>query len=223
MGNLSTTPQQEVKTETQDGQTVIIVQPSNPQVVYVPVYNTQVVYTTPPPPPEESNDAAAAAIMGFMVGIVIGAAVSDPYPYGWNAWGVGWHSHSVVVIGGPWRVPPRGRYPYTRPVPRGGYRAPVNINAPSRNVNVNVDRSNNVGRTRRPTTSTAARPATQSAPTAAPGTRGLRGATPTAGASATRARTGTKSSALSGYQNRRSTNAASARGRSSVSRGRGRR
>jgi hypothetical protein len=146
VGNLKTTPQQEVKTETQSGSQVITIQPANPQVVYVPVYNTQVVYTTPPPPPEKEkdDDAAAAAILGFMAGIAIGVAVSDPYPYGWGAWGVGWHSHSVVVVGGAWRVPPGGRYGYTRPVPYGGYRAPNNINAPTRNVNVNIDNSRNV-------------------------------------------------------------------------------
>jgi hypothetical protein len=85
VGNLKTTPQQEVKVETQDGQQVIVIQPANPQIVYVPVYNTQVVYTTPPPPPEKDNsDVVAAAALGFMAGIVMGAAVSDPYPYGWR-------------------------------------------------------------------------------------------------------------------------------------------
>ena len=52
LGNLKTTPQQEVVTETAStGQTVILVQPANPQVVYVPVYNTQVVYVQQAPPP----------------------------------------------------------------------------------------------------------------------------------------------------------------------------
>src|SRR6516165_3069883 len=45
-GNLKTTPQQSVKTETQNGQTVIVIQPSNPQVVYVPSYNPTVIYGT---------------------------------------------------------------------------------------------------------------------------------------------------------------------------------
>jgi len=183
VGNLKTTPQQEVKVETQDGQQVIVIQPANPQIVYVPVYNTQVVYTTPPPPPEKDNsDAAAAAILGFMAGIAIGAAVSDPYPYGWGAWGVGWHSHSVVVVGGAWRIPPGGRYGYARPVPYGSYRAPTNINAPTRNVNnninVNVDNSRNINNvnnsrnnsaTNRPTTQPAAKPSTQ--PAARPSTQ----------------------------------------------------
>jgi hypothetical protein len=170
VGNLKTTPQQEVKVETQDGQQVIVVQPANPQIVYVPVYNTTTVYTTPPPPPEKDNsDAAAAAALGFMAGIIIGAAVSDPYPYGWGAWGVGWHSSTVIVTGGAWRIPPGGRYGYARPVPygAGGYRAPNNINAPSRNVNIdnstniNVNNPRNQGSTARPSTQPSTRPSTQ--------------------------------------------------------------
>ncbi len=52
LGNLKTTPQQEVVTEASStGQTIILVQPANPQVVYVPVYNTQVVYVQQAPPP----------------------------------------------------------------------------------------------------------------------------------------------------------------------------
>jgi hypothetical protein len=183
VGNLKTSSQQEVKVETQDGQQVIVIQPANPQIVYVPVYNTQVVYTTPPPPPEkDDSDVAAAAILGFMAGIAIGVAASDPYPYGWGAWGVGWHSSTVIVTGGAWRVPPGGRYGYARPVPYGSYRAPTNINAPTRNVtnnvNVNVDRSNNINNgnnsrnnsaTARPSTQPSTRPSTQ--PAARPSTQ----------------------------------------------------
>ena len=52
LGNLKTTPQQEVVTDTSStGQTIILVQPANPQVVYVPVYNTQTVYVQQAPPP----------------------------------------------------------------------------------------------------------------------------------------------------------------------------
>jgi Protein of unknown function (DUF3300) len=221
VGNLKTTSQQEVKVDSQDGQQVIVIQPANPQIVYVPVYNTQVVYTTPPPPPEKDNsDVVAAAALGFMAGIVMGAAVSDPYPYGWGAWGVGWHSRTVVVTGAAWRVPPGGRYGYARPVPRGGYRAPTNINAPSRNVNinnstnVNINNSRNQGSTARPSTQTAARPSTaqnRPAASAAPSTRGY--SSPAASPST---RAGTSSSGLSGYQNNSSARSASSRGQRST-------
>lgn len=43
-GNLKTTEQQKVVVEEQPSETVIIIEPVDPQVVYVPVYNTTVVY-----------------------------------------------------------------------------------------------------------------------------------------------------------------------------------
>ena len=49
MGTLKSTPQQEVETKTtSSGQEVIVIEPTNPQIVYVPQYNTQVVYTQAP-------------------------------------------------------------------------------------------------------------------------------------------------------------------------------
>jgi len=98
LGNLKTTPQQEVVTEASStGQTVILVQPANPQVVYVPVYNTQVVYVQPAPPPPapsaSSSDVAAAALIGFTVGIIIGASSNHYYygPYAWHGGGAAYH------------------------------------------------------------------------------------------------------------------------------------
>jgi hypothetical protein len=98
LGNLKTTPQQEVvKETTATGQQVIIVQPANPQVVYVPVYNTQVVYVQqappPPPPSASSSDVAAAALVGFTVGIIIGASSNHYYygPYAWHGGGAAYH------------------------------------------------------------------------------------------------------------------------------------
>ncbi|MBI1740641.1 MAG: DUF3300 domain-containing protein, partial [Candidatus Koribacter versatilis] len=226
MGNLKTTPQQEVKTETQNGQTVIVIQPANPQVVYVPVYNTQVVYTTPPP---SSGDVAAAAVIGFGLGIALGVAMSNnSYGYyGWGAWGMHWHSSVVVVHGGAWRVPPGGRYAYARPVP--GYHANRNINAP-RNTNININNTNvnrgNVnasGRTPRPsTTSAAATRGTTARTQPSASNNAARGRTQmpsTATRTASPARqmeTGGKTSAFSGYQKGSSERAASARGRSSA-------
>ena len=89
VGNLKTTPQQEVKTETTpDGTQVIIIQPANPEVIYVPQYNPQVVYVQSPPTTqvvvvEDNSDEAAAAVIGFTAGVIIGAA-SNPYYWGWG-------------------------------------------------------------------------------------------------------------------------------------------
>ncbi len=139
-GNLKSTAQQSVSTETQGGQQVIVIQPANPQVVYVPVYNPQVVYYPPPP---------GAVLLGFGLGIAIGAAMSNNAyyaPYGWGAWGMGWHTHTVVVRGGAWVVPPAARYPYVRPipVPYGGYRPRPYVYSPT-TVNVNKVTVNNPG------------------------------------------------------------------------------
>jgi hypothetical protein len=98
LGNLTTTPQQQIVTEASStGQTIILVQPANPQVVYVPVYNTQVVYVQPAPPPPapsaSSSDVAAAALVGFTVGIIIGASSNHYYygPYAWHGGGAAYH------------------------------------------------------------------------------------------------------------------------------------
>jgi hypothetical protein len=139
-GNLKSTPQQVVNTETQSGQPVIVIQPANPQVVYVPVYNPQLVYWPPPP---------GAVLFSFGLGIAIGAMISNNTyyaPYGWGAWGMGWHSHTVVCVGRPWVVPPGARYPYVRPVavPYGGYRPRPYVYAPT-TINVNRTTVNRSG------------------------------------------------------------------------------
>jgi len=232
VGNLETTPQQTVTTDTQGNTQVIVIQPTNPQVVYVPQYNTQTVYTEPAPPQESSSDSSgetvAAALIGFGLGVALGAAMShNHYHYGhsgWSSWGMHWHTHTVVVRGGAWRVPPRGRYPYTRPAP--GYRAPVRINAP---VNINTNRQTNAyGRTPRPTTiqqsqrtTTARQQTAQPRSTANNASRGRSvSASPSTNSTAsTRQRqTGAATGAFSGYGSKSSAGSASARGRSSSGR-----
>ena len=88
VGTLKDTPQQNVEMKTtSSGQEVIVIEPANPQVIYVPQYNTQVVYTQPPTTTtvvvQEDNhdDAIAAGLIGFTAGIAIGAA-SNNYYYG---------------------------------------------------------------------------------------------------------------------------------------------
>jgi hypothetical protein len=171
-GNLKPTAQQLVSTENQGGQQIIVIQPANPQVVYVPVYNPYTVYYPPPP--------GAAILIGFGLGIAIGAAMSNSsyyYPYGWGAWGMHWHSHTVVVRGGAWVVPPHGRYPYVRPIPMpyGGYRPRPYVYAPT-TVNINRVTVNNPGyaggATARPKPYTpSARPATPPAASTLPASR----------------------------------------------------
>jgi uncharacterized membrane protein YgcG len=86
-GNLKSTPQQTVETQTtKGGEQVIVIEPANPQVVYVPQYNPTVVYTQAAPTTvvvhEDNDDAAAAAVIGFAAGVAIGAAINNNYYYG---------------------------------------------------------------------------------------------------------------------------------------------
>ena len=91
VGTLKSTPQQQVETRTtESGQQVIVIEPTNPQVVYVPQYNAQTVYTQPSTVTvvEESNDGAAVAagVVGFAAGVAIGAAIDNDYYYGPAGW-----------------------------------------------------------------------------------------------------------------------------------------
>jgi hypothetical protein len=95
-GKLKDTPQQDVETKkTSSGQDVIVIEPANPQVVYVPQYNPQVVYTQPTTTTvvvqesSSSADAVAAGLIGFTAGIAMGAAMDNDYYYGPYGWGYG--------------------------------------------------------------------------------------------------------------------------------------
>jgi uncharacterized membrane protein YgcG len=94
-GKLKSTPQQDVETKTTSGgEQVIVIEPSNPQVVYVPQYNAQTVYTQGSSSTvviqeddDDTAEAVAAGLIGFTAGIAIGAAIDNNYyygPYGWH-------------------------------------------------------------------------------------------------------------------------------------------
>jgi hypothetical protein len=81
-GNLKTTEQQKVSTQTDNGQTAIIIEPAQPEKVYVPVYQPTVVYGSwwypgyPPyywaPPPYYYPGYGGGAFVG---GVLWGAAI----------------------------------------------------------------------------------------------------------------------------------------------------
>jgi hypothetical protein len=98
-GSLKTTSQ---ITVVQQSPQVIVIQPTNPQVVYVPVYNPEVIYGTPYVVPGYSTaDVAAAAVVGFGVGIAVGAMMSGGCcSWGYSSWNCGWHGTAVVYHGG---------------------------------------------------------------------------------------------------------------------------
>ncbi len=89
-GTLKTTQEQKVVVEKE----IIQIQPANPQVVYVPVYNPTVVYGAwaypayPPYPVYPPGYVAASNFVSFTAGFVAGAAL-----YG----GFNWGSHNVYI------------------------------------------------------------------------------------------------------------------------------
>jgi hypothetical protein len=88
-GNLQTTPQEKVKTK---GQTIVI-EPSAPDVVYVPEYDPWLVYGAPlgvfpgwyPYPGLFLDGPGIAFGLGFGVGLFAG------FGWGWHGWGYDWH------------------------------------------------------------------------------------------------------------------------------------
>ncbi|MDP2372653.1 DUF3300 domain-containing protein [Reyranella sp.] len=87
-GNLKSTPQQKVTTQAAGGSSTIVIEPANPDVVYVPYYNPAWAYgpwpypAYPPPyyPPPPNYGAALMTGMMFGVGMAAGAAMFG----GWN-------------------------------------------------------------------------------------------------------------------------------------------
>lgn len=97
-GNLKTTEQQKVTEDTSNQQTIIKIEPADPQVVYVPAYNPTVVYGTwwwpayPPfywpPPPGYGFATGVMTGIGFGVGIAVTNCI-------WG--GFNWYHHDVNI------------------------------------------------------------------------------------------------------------------------------
>ncbi|WP_266346912.1 DUF3300 domain-containing protein [Kaistia dalseonensis] len=107
-GSLKTTKQQKVSVQDQGGTNYVVIEPADPGVIYVPVYDPATVYY-------DSGDALAAGVIGFGVGVAVGAIVNNPWD--WNRG---------------WVYPPRwAGYPGYRPGYGGG--------------NVNIGNEINIG------------------------------------------------------------------------------
>jgi hypothetical protein len=98
-GNLKSGPQ---ITVVQQAPETILIEPTNPQVVYVPVYNPTIVYGTPYATPGYSTaDVVATGLLAFGAGIAVGAAINNSC-CGWSysSWNCNWHGGAVVYGGG---------------------------------------------------------------------------------------------------------------------------
>ena len=120
-GNLQSTPQEEVN----DDQGDIELEPTNPQVVYVPTYNPWDVYGEPIAPYPgfafvgALGDFYGGAPIEYGLGFTLGAF--DSMPFGWSAWGCDWRGNGLMFNHS-------GYYTHSRQVadwglPRGGPRA----------------------------------------------------------------------------------------------------
>ena len=93
-GNLKTTKEQTVKVEKE----TIVIQPADPQVVYVPMYNPTVVYGVwayppyPPYPVYPPGYVAGTAVFAFTLGIMIGVGWG-----GWGCWGCHWGRGDINI------------------------------------------------------------------------------------------------------------------------------
>ena len=97
-GNLQSTEQQKVETKVIEGDSVILIEQANPQVIYVPSYDPMYVYGAPlyPYPPIYYPPAgyyAAGMAISFGIGIAMGAFWGG----GWG-WGCGWGGNNNVYI-----------------------------------------------------------------------------------------------------------------------------
>jgi hypothetical protein len=99
-GALQSNQQQNVETQVVESKQVIVIQQSNPQVIYVPSYDPVYVYGPPvypyPPiyyPAYSTGAVVAASAISFGVGMAIGAAWGGG---GWG-WGCGWGGNDINV------------------------------------------------------------------------------------------------------------------------------
>jgi hypothetical protein len=92
-GNLQSTPQESVTTT---GQTIVI-QPADPEVVYVPEYDPWDVYgETLEFYPDWVGVPGAFVGPGIAFGLGVGVGVFGGFGWGWHHWGADWHGREVL-------------------------------------------------------------------------------------------------------------------------------
>ncbi len=227
-GNLKTTPQQVVTSQGSD----IVVQPADPQVVYVPAYNPWAVYGGPiaawpgwyPYPGIWWGGPYLSFGIGFGIGWFGG------FGWGWGHWGCNWHGGYGMYNGG--RYYSGSRTFYNRNAYyRGGYNGvhgstAAHYNSSNRPPNAGTARGNvsnrppNAGTARgnvsnRPPNAGIARGNVYNHPGAT--VRPFNGNSSAArGYAAPRGQTGTRSSVYTGYNHGGQTRSYSSRGSSSL-------
>lgn len=96
-GALKSTEQQKVETKVIENKSVVVVQPTSTEVVYVPTYNPATVWGAPYypyPPIAYPAYPAGGMLLGFGVGVAIGAAWGNG-GWGWNS---GWGGNNNIYV-----------------------------------------------------------------------------------------------------------------------------
>jgi hypothetical protein len=103
-GALQSNAQQKVEIQQVEDTKVIVIQPAQPEVIYVPEYNPAVVFGSAPvyapypvmiyPPP--SGAVVAAGAIAFGVGVAMGAFFGG-WRGGWG-WGCSWGRHPTLYV-----------------------------------------------------------------------------------------------------------------------------
>ena len=94
-GHLKSGPQMTVVQQTPD---TLVIEPTDPQVVYVPEYDPATIYGEPyVVPGYTAGEVATAGWLGFGTGVAIGAlAGSACCGWGWGSWACDWHGGVVA-------------------------------------------------------------------------------------------------------------------------------
>jgi len=96
VGHLKSTEQQKVETRVIENKSVVVIEPANPEVIYVPSYDPMVVWGAPlypyPPIYYPAGYYAAGLAISFGFGVMMGAFWSG----GWG-WGSGWGNNNINI------------------------------------------------------------------------------------------------------------------------------
>jgi Protein of unknown function (DUF3300) len=114
-GSLRSNEQQTVTVQQAGGQTIYVIQPANPQVVYVPQYDPTLVYAAP-----GAGSVVAASLLSFGAGIGMAALLTSNQPWGWGGWGWNWGARRAYynnAYWGGWARPYRPPNVWYRPRP----------------------------------------------------------------------------------------------------------
>jgi hypothetical protein len=132
VGSLKSNDKQKVETKKEGDQSVVVVQPANPQVMYVPQYDPQQAYAAPAAAPTQGA-TVATKLLSFGLGMALGGAIWGHNDYCYPAWGRG----GMYYRGAMYRPPPY------RPVYGGGWNRATAYNRPARYGNNNLVVHNN--------------------------------------------------------------------------------